>query len=92
MNLPMLLTTLGVVMLLLFVWLVVQRSWQVSFPERSGADPLSDPLSGQFSCGNCACTTTCERTSVEDQGPGAEPFSRSSAEPPKSARTKEARA
>ena len=62
MNFTLLLTSTAVTLLLLLLWLAVQRSWQRSFPERSGIDALA----GRFGCGNCACATVCERRQEQD--------------------------
>ncbi len=51
---------LAVVMLplLLLGWVVVQHAWRRQF--RQG-DRDGDVLAFRSSCGNCGCTTSCER-------------------------------
>lgn len=48
----------GAMIILMVLWLLVQRQWGKSF-----ADQLNDEdvLAGRSNCGNCGCTTYCEK-------------------------------
>lgn len=51
-----LITSVLVIVTLMFVWIIVQRYWKQTFPEDVVND---DALAGRDSCGNCTCSSTC---------------------------------
>lgn len=53
-----LITGIGGVLLMLLLWIAVQRAWGYTFAEHISDE---DVLAERRSCSNCGCTTVCRR-------------------------------
>lgn len=57
-----LLISIGVIVGLMFLWILVQHLWGQSFAEHVHD---ADVMAGRTSCSNCGCTTICENKQKE---------------------------